>query len=141
MPMTLKQIVSYSTQDRVRSAREIAIIKVKPLRDRRGVLRITAQAYTPFNTKTWEKVANPNKYDLEITALTPKTTSIMDGPVRVACSCPDFWATWEVALTHKGAAIIQYSNGEHPEVRNPNLRPGMCKHLLGLTGHILRSKL
>jgi hypothetical protein len=49
--------------------------------------------------------------------------------VMVACSCEDFMYTWEYALAQKGAAAIEYSNGEPPGVRNPREVAGACKHL------------
>lgn len=54
---------------------------------------------------------------------------VSKGPVLVSCSCPDFKFVWEVALNKQGAAIIQYSNGALPEIRNPLMIPGACKHL------------
>lgn len=50
--------------------------------------------------------------------------------VKVSCSCPDFWATWEVALARRGAADVMYSNGELPIVRNPRMIPACCKHVV-----------
>lgn len=46
--------------------------------------------------------------------------------VKVSCSCPDFWATWEVALSRKGAADIIHSNGEPPDTRNPKGVAAAC---------------
>jgi hypothetical protein len=41
----------------------------------------------------------------------------------------DFWSCWEYALSKRGAARIEYSNGEAPIEKNPQLIPGCCKHL------------
>lgn len=49
--------------------------------------------------------------------------------VQVYCECEDFLYTWEVALAEVGAAKVKNSNGEFPEVRNPQMVPGVCKHL------------
>ena len=51
------------------------------------------------------------------------------GYVKVSCSCPDFWSTFEYALNAKGAADIHYCNGERPDERNPRLVAGCCKHV------------
>lgn len=52
--------------------------------------------------------------------------------VTVACSCGDHLYRHEVALWSKGAADIIYSNGEFPEITNPELQIRMCKHLCAL---------
>jgi intein/homing endonuclease len=46
--------------------------------------------------------------------------------VVLSCSCDDFWAVWEVALSAQGAARIEYSNGERPKDKNPLMIPGCC---------------
>lgn len=52
--------------------------------------------------------------------------------VLASCSCENFCYYWEYALSHWGSAVIKYSNGEFPEVTNPGLHPGLCKHLYKL---------
>lgn len=52
--------------------------------------------------------------------------------VKVSCSCDDFWARHEVALHHRNAADIEYSNGEWPVITNPEGKVRMCKHLCAL---------
>jgi intein/homing endonuclease len=44
----------------------------------------------------------------------------------VSCSCEDFLFTWEYTLNKKGAARIEYSNGESSKDRNPQQIPGTC---------------
>ena len=55
--------------------------------------------------------------------ITPKKYCI------VSCSCDDFMYTWEYTLNKKGAARIEYSNGESSKDRNPMQIPGTCKHI------------
>ena len=52
--------------------------------------------------------------------------------VHVACSCPDNLYRWEYANTKSGASEIEYCNGDFPSIRNPSLRPSLCKHLYAL---------
>jgi hypothetical protein len=52
--------------------------------------------------------------------------------VKLSCSCSDFTFRWEYALAQKGGADIFYSNGEPPVDRNPQMKPGCCKHLVAL---------
>lgn len=39
-------------------------------------------------------------------------------------------------MNHKQAADIEYSNGELPVIRNPQMRPAQCKHLVALFNKI-----
>lgn len=52
--------------------------------------------------------------------------------VNLSCSCPDFLYRFEVALNKKGAAQIEYSNGELPTVTNPTMIAACCKHCIAL---------
>ncbi|RLI86131.1 MAG: hypothetical protein DRP01_04865 [Archaeoglobales archaeon] len=52
-----------------------------------------------------------------------------DSPVWVSCSCPDFKFRWEVSLAHRNNTSIIYSNGAYPKITNPQLQPGVCKHV------------
>lgn len=61
--------------------------------------------------------------------------------VIASCSCDNFCYYWEVALHHWGSAVIKYSNGEHPDVTNPGLHPGLCKHLYKLGRTIIEEGL
>jgi len=51
-------------------------------------------------------------------------------PTWVRCSCPYFLYYVEVALSRHGSTSVYYSNGMYPMIRNPKLRPYMCKHLI-----------
>ncbi len=61
--------------------------------------------------------------------------------VQIDCDCADYLYTWEVALWTYGAAKIRRSNGEHPEVKNPGLVPGCCKHLTAVLKLIRENEL
>lgn len=52
--------------------------------------------------------------------------------VKCSCSCSDFTFRWEWALWNRGAAEIEYSNGDSPNMTNPQYKPAMCKHSLAL---------
>lgn len=52
-----------------------------------------------------------------------------DSPVYVSCSCPDFKFRWEVSLAHRNNTSIVYSNGAYPKITNPQMTPGVCKHI------------
>jgi hypothetical protein len=53
-----------------------------------------------------------------------------DSPVWVSCSCPDFLYRWEVALAARNNSSVIYSNGAYPKQTNPQMTPGVCKHVL-----------
>jgi len=52
-----------------------------------------------------------------------------EAPVWVSCSCPDFLYRWEVALAHRNNSSVIYSNGAYPKITNPQMTPGVCKHV------------
>jgi len=56
--------------------------------------------------------------------------SMVQHPTWVRCSCPSFLYRLEVALSKHGSSDVYYSNGRYPMIRNPKLRPYLCKHLM-----------
>lgn len=56
------------------------------------------------------------------------------GPVAVGtecwawCDCPYFKFTCEVALAKGGSSSVVQSDGQKPRLRNPQMRPLLCKH-------------
>jgi hypothetical protein len=48
----------------------------------------------------------------------------------VHCDCPYFRYYVEVALSARKSSDVIVSNGQFPKIRNPNMRPYLCKHLL-----------
>jgi len=47
----------------------------------------------------------------------------------VHCDCPYFRYYVEVALAAQKSSDVIASNGQFPKIRNPNMRPYLCKHL------------
>lgn len=71
--------------------------------------------------------------------------SAEDQPCVVDCGCPDYQYRWAYANHDKdagalGAGSITPNNGNRPNVLNPHLTPGLCKHLIALKDY-LRTKL
>ncbi len=52
--------------------------------------------------------------------------------VNISCSCEDNTYRWEWALWNRGAAEIEYSNGDAPDIRNPTYKAACCKHAYAL---------
>lgn len=49
--------------------------------------------------------------------------------VWVTCSCP-YWCYYcEVAVSATGSSAVMISDGSAPKIRNPAMRPYLCKHL------------
>jgi len=57
----------------------------------------------------------------------------------VHCSCPYFLYNVEVALTLKSSSSIYDSNGALPRIKNPTLRPYLCKHLFATVANQLKA--
>ena len=51
-------------------------------------------------------------------------------PVWVHCDCEYFLYYLEVAVTARGSSSVITSNGNFPKIRNPRMKPYLCKHLL-----------
>lgn len=54
------------------------------------------------------------------------------------CNCEDFKYSFEVANAKKGLSSVEVSNGQSPDIRNPDGKVGMCKHLLSLIKYLVR---
>lgn len=48
----------------------------------------------------------------------------------VHCGCPYFLYYVEVAVTARGSSNVITSNGAYPKIRNPRMKPYLCKHIL-----------
>jgi hypothetical protein len=60
-----------------------------------------------------------------------------DSLVWVHCSCPYFTYHLEVVLKLRGSSDIRNSNAELPKIKNPSLKPYLCKHLYALTLYMI----
>jgi hypothetical protein len=128
--MKLDQIVQASLPLRKLNAKLVRVVAYKTGRDRAGLATVVAKTFTPKEYNLQYRLVNArdqNKYVSSIKFLDKKLN------VKVSCSCPDFvFAGWEYSLHERGAAEIIYGNGEPPNEKNPEHRPGACKHLLAL---------
>lgn len=69
----------------------------------------------------------------------PEKKNLAQSKCYVHCSCPYFLYFLEVALTARGTSSVINSNGQYPRVRNPRLRPYLCKHLFAGSRAAMRS--
>lgn len=58
-------------------------------------------------------------------------------PCWVHCDCEYFLYNVEVALSARGSSNVLTSNGNFPKIRNPRMKPYLCKHLLALVPHAI----
>jgi hypothetical protein len=133
MGLTIRQIIKAAGPTRRQASAYVDIKKTS--------IKKTAQGWPLVLCKTSSNVTAQGKSKPGGSANTYVTT-IAVGPkkqVIVSCSCDDFKFTWEYALNKKGAALIEYSNGEHPEEKNPGLQAGACKHVVAV-GQMLIDK-
>lgn len=125
MAMTMRQILKSTPKSRQFSASFVKLREVKVGRAKTTAAPvIRAKSYSTHNHKGERKLYKPNTY--------VSLVEIHSQHVVLSCSCDDFWAVWEVALEKRGAARVEYSNGERPIERNPQMIPGCCKHLYAL---------
>lgn len=61
-------------------------------------------------------------------------------PCWVHCDCEYFLYYLEVSLAARGSSNVITSNGNFPKVRNPRMRPYLCKHLLEAARHAWKEK-
>lgn len=126
MPLTARQLIKATVPSRKHAAASARIKELKRGKLPNGSIIYKAKIHTTA-TPDGQRKPPPPMYTY-VTTLEINTK----GYCIVSCSCEDFWAVWEVALNRKGAARIEYSNGEIPTVKNSSLHPGCCKHCYAL---------
>ena len=65
-------------------------------------------------------------------SLTPNSKIIVD------CTCKRHAFYYEVANAHKGNSFLYRSNGARPEITNPRMRVGLCKHSFRFLSYLLK---
>lgn len=87
-------------------------------------------------TKVVEKFYSKKQHVYDITV--PDIHQfVIDGSV-ISHNCENFVFTWEYANAAHGASRIVYGNGEPPVVTNPQLAPGLCKHLVAVATRLIK---
>jgi hypothetical protein len=133
----LKSLMARTDEHRKQRAAYVKIIKTKIGHNKLGQGYIAAQTYSTHKVGAdGRMVRNTNKHRY-LTMLT-----FVDKKLHVvaSCSCGDQTFRWEWANTQKGAAEIEYSNGEPPTTTNPTFKIGLCKHQVALV-NLIKPKL
>jgi len=131
--LTLSQIIKKTGPLRIEGSKYVVITGMKKGFDSLGRPFVAGASYTthiigPYGKPIVNKIRH--RYVTVITFLDRQLN------VLVSCSCDDAQYRTEYALHSKGAAEIEYSNGEYPSHTNPKLIPYCCKHVLGLYNKI-----
>lgn len=140
MPMTIKQIMAKAGPQRKAAAGYVDIVNTKVKKNRDGMPMVVCK--TQSKTTVQKKGADSKIKIKPKGGANTYVTTIEVYPknqVIVSCSCDDFKYTWETALNLKGAARLEYSNGEMPNEKNPSNIPGCCKHVFAV-GEMLIEK-
>lgn len=127
--LTLRQIISKGGKFRELGAQYVNLTKFKTGYTPDGYAYAACQSYSTHRvTKQGYKVVNHTRQRY-ITVI-----KFMDARLHcsLSCSCDDFKYTWETVLNKKGAAELEFSNGEDPSITNPFHHIGICKHLIAL---------
>lgn len=135
--LTLPQIARRTNRLRQAGSRYVRFTDIKKGWDTLGRGFIAGASYSTHIINNYGiavRNTDPTRYVTVITFLDTKLH------VNISCSCGDFMYRTEWALWNKGAADIEYSNGEPPDITNPKYSPYCCKHLLALYNKI-KSKL
>jgi hypothetical protein len=136
--LTLPQLIKKVNRFRKEGAQYVRILDVKKGYNTLGQGFIAASSYSTHNIGPDGRPRvnrDAHRYVTVITFLDRKLH------VNVSCSCDDFKYRWETALSYKGAAEIEYSDGSPPDSTNPQLRTATCKHLYALWQKKLTGKI
>ena len=118
---SVARILRATPSDRIERSAYVKLLSVKTgVSKSSGKRKILAQSVS-INKKTPDRTKYVSSLELH-----------GDDRVKLSCSCSDFTFRWEYALAAKGGADIVYGNGDAPVDRNPQLKPGCCKHLVAL---------
>lgn len=124
MPMTAKQLMAKTPKSRKDAAIYTRVKEAKKGKKGDNLLFVAKTVTTRKASGDRKTPPEPYTY-ISTIEVNPK------GHCIVSCSCEDFMFTWEYTLKQKGAARIEYSNGESSKDRNPAQIPGTCKHIYG----------
>jgi hypothetical protein len=136
--LTLPAIIKKANRLRKENAKYVRIIDVKKGYNSLGQGFIASSSYSTHiigNDGRPHINTSPNRYVTVITFLDKKLH------VSCACSCDDFKYRWETALSYKGGAEIEYSDGSAPDSTNPKYTAACCKHLISLYERKLAGKI
>ena len=127
--LTFPQIIRRGGHHRAANARFVRIVRLKTGYSPDGYAFAACQSYSTHHlTPQGYRVVNQDRTRY-VTIVKFLDTQLH---CSLSCSCPDFQFVFETVLHGKGAAELEYSNGESPDITNPLHQVGCCKHLVAL---------
>jgi hypothetical protein len=133
MSYSIDQIIRITPRSRRENAAHVHIVGARRVRRRNGGIQIISMT-----------VENgTRRHQQEIRVVNPQWTGLFTDPsnggVILTCDCSDWMFTWEWVMAQHGAAEIIHGNGDPPHIKNPNMIPGVCKHLFLSAGYIKKN--
>lgn len=129
--MTLRQLVRVTPRLMINNAVDVEAKKIEKKKTKTGRPYIMGQmvTYDPWRKTRIRRVHESYFIGMGDDARTP----VFKHPkVLAQCSCENFVFVFEYANASVGASRLIYSNGQPPNMTNPMLAPGLCKHLVAL---------
>jgi len=96
-----------------------------------------------YITATARSTGSMNKYQVHVRLYgrVPMSGKMKpNSKAWVHCSCPYFRYYVEVALAARGSSAILISTGAFPKIRNPRMKPYLCKHLFQVVPVVMQVK-
>ncbi len=127
--LTIRQLFTRTSKDRKQRAQYVRCLGMKTGYTKAGFGFVAAKSYSFYKVNSEGRLVRnltPHKYLTMITFVNSKLQC------HVSCSCEDNLYRWEFANANRGAAEIEYSNGDPPNTTNPEYKPALCKHLVAL---------
>ena len=137
-PSVYKDRAKYAKMQTFHARRDMSGDVPKGATGRRVIL---AETYTTHDHNGNPKQKATLHYQIIVGYSTQLKDRLWTNKCKVSCSCEDFLYTDEVALHKRGNADIYFSNGEDPVIKNPKMRPQICKHLIAVLKEIRTKRL
>jgi len=133
--LTAKVLLRYAKRTSLKNATAVRIYVTYTARvkDKPGLFRFVA-AKLPRDLRTG--IIQPKTF--WVRSLQP-TLPLSRAKLQVECNCEDDLYTYNYARDRHGACVRPKHNGEPPDVRNPNMWPGVCCHGVAILEWILET--
>lgn len=141
--MNLRGLVRSTPRLMINNSADVEVLQLKKTVTKSGMPAVQAACYTddPFRPNKVRRIHRLFVIGLDKTKSGDpdlKTPISKHKRVLVSCPCENYTFTWEYANAAHGCSRIVYSNGEPPVMTNPNLAPGLCKHLAALSFNMIK---
>lgn len=138
--MTLRQLIRSTPRLFINNAVDVEAKKVE--RKKTKTLRPVIMGHMVTNDP-WRKLRVRRVHETYIIGMgdDPSVPVNRHKKVLVQCTCENFVYVFEYANATVGASRLIYSNGEAPNMTNPMLLPGCCKHIIALAKIVVENDL